>query len=147
LAEVIFGGGDRCKSARGLDAPLSGREIVASKQRRGISILRRTAGLKRLRHRTEHYSYAGCLGRRKAERPGHLPYRQVEQPTDRGRGAKYAGRGGDMPPGVVVRGIDRIADARLRLEAEYEGCDEIAAVDGIRTCVREQRRCNGYGRM
>ena len=51
---------------------------------------------------------------------------QDTERTPGGRGAEDTRRRGDMPTRFVVRGIDRVANARLDLEAEDEGMHEIA---------------------
>ena len=118
------------EAARPFDAALAGGEARLRQQRRRVAVLRRAAGMKRLAHRAEHLAQPGRLRGRQADRPHHLLLVKPEQLADRGRRAEHAGGAGDVPADIVVRGIDRVADARLGLEAEDERVDESRPLTG-----------------
>ena len=103
--------------------------------------------MERLAHRPEHLAQSGGLRRGQPDRPHHVLLRQTEQLADRGRRAEHAGRPGDVPAGIVVRRIDRVAHARFGFEAENERQQEVAAGHVIRAGVCEQRRGHRRGRM
>ena len=141
LRQVVRRRLHRREPARPLDAVLAGGESFLREQRRRVAVLRGAPGMKRLAHRAEHLAQPGGLRRGEADRPDHLLHRQAHQPADRRRGAEHAGRAGDVPAGVVVRGIDGVADARLGFEAEDERVDEVAAADaGSRSHTRTAPR-------
>src|SRR5262249_46004785 len=90
---------------------------------------------------------AGGLGAGDAERPDHLLLVQAQQLTGRRRGAENPGGAGDVPADVVMRGVDRVADAALGFYAEDEGVQEVAAADRTMLGQSEDRRGDRAGRM
>ena len=66
--------------------------------------------------------------------------RQADQFADSDRGTEHAGRSGDVPADVVMRGINGVADARFGFESEDERVHEIAAADFVGAGISEERR-------
>ena len=100
-----------------------------------------------LGHRAEHLAQADRLRRREAERPHHLLLGQPEAAAARRRGAEHAGRAGDVPAAVVVRGVDGVADAAFRFDAEHHRVEEVAPGHRAMLREREERRDDRPGRM
>ncbi len=121
-------------------------ELVKSsggEQRGEQPVARGVARVHGLHHRAEHLAQARRLGCGDAERPHHLLLCQAEQAARRGRGAKHAGRTGNVPAHVVVGGINGIADAAFRFHPQYERVQEVLALHRRLFREREDGRGNG----
>ena len=100
-----------------------------------------------LAHGPEHLAEAGRLGSSDAQCPGHLLDIESEDLADSRRSAEHAGRAGDVPADVVVRGIDSVADPAFDLDAKDEGVQELSARHRQALRQRQERRGNGTCRM
>ena len=103
--------------------------------------------MERLAHGAEHLAQAGGLGGRDAQCPDHLLFVQAEQLAAGGGGSHHAGGAGDVPAGVVVVRVYRVADPALDLDAQHERVHEVFAAD--RTVLGEGQDCRAHraGRM
>ena len=123
-----------------LDAGIAAGEVLLCQQGRHQSVLGGAPRVEALRHRAEHLAQSDGLRRRQSEGPAHLLFGQPEQPAARGGRAEDAGRAGDVPAPVVVRRVDRVADAALHFGAEHERMQEVAARDRLSLRQRQNGR-------
>jgi hypothetical protein len=98
------GGQDGGEAPAALDRVRRRVETLRGQQRREHAVLRRAAGMEALRHRPEMHPEPHRLRRREADGPGRPLRVEAEQPRRRGARPDRAGRPGDVPAGVVVRG-------------------------------------------
>ena len=147
LLPLHLGGQDVHPSALALERDVGRGEVLRREHGRGQAVLRGPARVVALRHRAEHLAQADRLGRGQAQRPHHLRFGQPEQFAAGGGRAEHARGTGDVPPAIVVRGIDRIADAALHLDAEDQRMQEITAGDRLHFREREDRGRHGPGRV
>jgi hypothetical protein len=82
-----------------------------------------------------------------AEREDHALAVEAEKPAGAGGRAEHAAGRGDVPALGIVAGKDRAADPAFDLDAEHEGCEQIATGDRPQLGEREQRRRDRRGRM
>src|SRR6476660_9443207 len=109
--ESLFGAGEifRCEEC--------GRE----------SVLSSASGMKTLGHGSEHLPQADRLHGCETDGPEHLLLGEAEEASGSGSSPEYSRGAGDVPPGIIVGGVDCVSDAALRFDADNQSVQKIAA--------------------
>ena len=129
--------------ARRFERAIRGREAMSRQQRRHEARARRAADVKRLGHRPELLADADRLRRRDAERHGRAVRIESEEPRAGCGRAEHSGRPRDVPPAVVVVGIDRVADAACDVDPDHQRIDELPPRGAEVLGQRQRRRRDG----